>query len=179
MNAVAGNHHETCVELKKLGANPSNETNYGRNALHVASMKGLGDMVRLLLGMNKKMMRTKDKVCCCCLSLFFVSTLFLPILVPSNLFPTSVNLYIYQLFHGTLDLFIDKHNCSIFVFGYWYHQPFILYLCQILQSIYFFSFGQFFFPFFFFLFIFPSLFFLNTKHRRDGHHYFVQYNMMN
>ena len=77
MNAVAGNHHETCVELKKLGANPSNETNYGRNALHVASMKGLGDMVRLLLGMNKKMMRTKDKVCCCCSSLFFVSTLFL------------------------------------------------------------------------------------------------------
>ena len=103
----------------------------------------------------------------------------IPILVPSNLFPTSVNLYIYQLFHGTLDLYFDKHNCSIFVFGYWYHQPFILYLCQILHLCTFFFIWTLFFFILFFPFLFPSLFFFNTKHRRDGHHYFVQYNMMN
>jgi hypothetical protein len=40
MNAIAGNHKDAAMALKKAGANPSNATNYGRNALHVASMKG-------------------------------------------------------------------------------------------------------------------------------------------
>jgi len=61
MNAVAGSHKNACLELKKMGANCSNSTNYGRNALHVASMKGLTEMVRLLLGMDKSMMKGKDK----------------------------------------------------------------------------------------------------------------------
>jgi hypothetical protein len=116
MNAIAGNHKDAAMALKKAGANPSNATNYGRNALHVASMKGrwwwvvvgggewwlvnsvsrykvlisyrffvfssvssvscslvllllfflqhtpgLADMVRLLLGLDKSMMKVKDK----------------------------------------------------------------------------------------------------------------------
>ena len=61
MNSVAGSHKDACMELKKMGANASNATNYGRNALHVASMKGLTEMVRMLLGMDKSMMKGKDK----------------------------------------------------------------------------------------------------------------------
>ena len=61
MNAIAGSHKNAALELKKMGANPSNTTNYGRNALHVASMKGLTEMVRLLLGMDKSMMKGKDQ----------------------------------------------------------------------------------------------------------------------
>ena len=61
MNSVAGSHKDACMELKRMGATPSNATNYGRNALHVASMKGLTEMVRMLLGMDKSLMRGKDK----------------------------------------------------------------------------------------------------------------------
>ena len=61
MNAVAGSHKEVCLELKRMGAKVSNKTNYGRNALHVAAMKGLEDMVRMLLGMDKGLMKGKDK----------------------------------------------------------------------------------------------------------------------
>ncbi len=61
MNSVAGSHKDACMELKRMGAKPSNATNYGRNALHVASMKGLDEMVRMLLGMDKSLMRGKDK----------------------------------------------------------------------------------------------------------------------
>ena len=62
MNAVAGSHKEVCLELKRMGAKVSNKTNYGRNALHVAAMKGLEDMVRMLLGMDKGLMKGKDKL---------------------------------------------------------------------------------------------------------------------
>ena len=61
MNAVAGSHKDACMELKRMGAKSSNKTNYGRNALHVAAMKGLEDMVRMLLGMDKGLMKGKDK----------------------------------------------------------------------------------------------------------------------
>ena len=44
------------LELKRMGAKVSNKTNYGRNALHVAAMKGLEDMVHMLLGMDKGLM---------------------------------------------------------------------------------------------------------------------------
>lgn len=61
MNAVAGSHKDACMELKRMGAKSSNKTNYGRNALHVAAMKGLTEMVRMLLGMDKGLMKGKDK----------------------------------------------------------------------------------------------------------------------
>ena len=49
MNAIAGSHKDAAQLLLSFGANVQNSTSYGRNALHVAAMKGLADMVRLLL----------------------------------------------------------------------------------------------------------------------------------
>lgn len=61
MNAIANSEKGCAQKLIQLGADTNVASWYGRNAMHIAAMKGLEDMVRFLTSANGKLMEGHDK----------------------------------------------------------------------------------------------------------------------
>jgi len=61
MNAIANSEKGCAQKLIDLGADTSIASWYGRNAMHIAAMKGLEDMVRFLTSTNGNLMEGQDK----------------------------------------------------------------------------------------------------------------------
>lgn len=60
-NAIANSEKACAQKLIDYGASSSISSYYGRNALHVAAMKGLDEMVRYLTALDKSLMEGKDQ----------------------------------------------------------------------------------------------------------------------